>query len=62
MSLEYNVISLFQKNAFLDLPLLNELLFSNNLIRKLDFHLSFSFNLTNLYKLSFKNNKIETIF
>jgi len=62
ISLENNIISSFQNDAFLDLPLLNELAFSNNLIRKLDFRLCFRFNLTKLYKLNFKNNKIETIF
>ena len=52
---------MFEDGAFHYMPNLNEIDFSQNLIKDLDFHASFTFNQTNMTKLDFNSNEIKSI-
>ena len=51
----------FEVDALDYLPNLNEILFSKNLIKSLDFNEAFKFNMTKTKLLNFENNKISSI-
>ena len=59
--LDNNLISLFETNSFGQMSNLIEIYFSKNLIKKLDFHYAFRFQISTLEFIDFSHNQIEFI-
>ena len=61
LSLEDNILSVFERSSFNEMPNILEISFAKNLITSLDFQDAFRCKLTTLFKLNFKFNRIVSI-
>jgi Leucine-rich repeat (LRR) protein len=61
LNLDDNLISSFESNSFGYMPNIIEIYFSKNLIKKLDFHYAFKFQISTLEFIDFSHNQIDFI-